>query len=223
VDAHRDNEVRGVLAPLNVIAERLNIAMVVVAHHNKGNAIRADDLIMGSRAFTGLARSVFHLMRDPQDEERRLLLPGKMNIARQPSGIGFRIEGEPPRLVWDTQPVTLRADSVLAATISKQGGGALDEAKEWLRDMLSAEPQPAAIVKEQAERDGIKSRTLDRAKADLGVEAVREGYASEGRWLWHLPHSAPTDPKSAKPNELADNGGGGAQSISGNPTQRVNS
>lgn len=60
VDAHRDNEVRAVLAPIAMLAERYGIAVLVVAHHSKSSAGRADDLILGSRAFTGLARAVLH-------------------------------------------------------------------------------------------------------------------------------------------------------------------
>lgn len=192
VDAHRDNEVRGVLAPVNALAERFGVAMVVVAHHNKSSAGRADDLILGSRAFTGLARAVVHLLRDPDDDARRLLLPGKMNLARQPTGLAFRVEGEPGRVVWESAPVDLKADGVLAALSGRQcGGGVLEEATEWLRDVLSAGPQSAGDVRERAERDGIKGRTLDRAKAALGVVATREGFANDGRWVWVLPHSAP--------------------------------
>ena len=211
VDAHRDNEVRAVLAPIAMLAERYGIAVLVVAHHNKSNAGHADDLILGSRAFTGLARAVLHLMRDPEDEDRRLLLPGKVNIARKPAGLAFRIDGDPARLTWESGPVDLNADGVLAAMAGRGGDGTRDEAREWLRDVLSPGPQPAADVKERAGADGIKPRTLDRAKADLGVKATREGYGSAGRWMWYMPHSAPTPPKDAKPEGLAHNGDGGAQ------------
>lgn len=213
VDAHRDNEVRERLAPLAALAEKYNVAMLVVAHHNKSNNGRADDMILGSRAFTGLARCVYHLMVQPEDAERRLLLPGKTNIGRAPKGLAFRITGEPPRLEWESAPVDLHADGVLAASRDgASGGGALDEAVEWLRDVLSPGPMPATEVRAKAEADGISKRTLDRAKQKLGVQATREGYANEGRWMWVMPHSAPTTPKDAKPQTLAHNGEVGAQS-----------
>lgn len=131
-------------------------------------------------------------------------------MARQPAGLAFRIEGEPARLVWEPGAVDLKADGVLAAMAGQGDGGAREEAREWLRDVLSDGPQPAADVKRRAEADGIKSRTLDRAKRDLSVITTREGYSSKGRWLWAMPHSAPESPKSAKHNVLAHNGGVGA-------------
>jgi len=71
---------------------------------------------------------------------------------------------------------------------------------------------PAPDVKMAAARDGIKPRTLDRAKQDLGVKATREGYGEGGRWMWAMPHTAPVPPKSAKQSGLAQNGDAGAQS-----------
>lgn len=220
VDAHRDNEVRERLAPLAALAEKYNVAMLVVAHHNKSNTGRADDMILGSRAFTGLARCVVHLMVDPKDAERRLLLPGKTNIGRAPKGLAFRITGDPPRLEWESAPVDLQADGVLAA--SRDGasvGGALDEAVEWLRDVLSPGPMPATEVRAKAEADGIANRTLDRAKQKLGVQATREGYSNQGRWMWVMPHSAPDTPKDANPKPLADNDDDGAQSPDEGPDE----
>jgi hypothetical protein len=79
-DAHRDNEVRGVLAPVARLAEKYGPAVLVVAHRRKSPGPIADDLALGSRAFTGIARAVWHLSRDPENKARRLLLPGKCNL-----------------------------------------------------------------------------------------------------------------------------------------------
>ena len=53
VDAHRDNDVRAVLAPLAALASKYDVAILLVAHIRKGTAAHADDLVLGSRAFTG--------------------------------------------------------------------------------------------------------------------------------------------------------------------------
>ena len=92
-DAHRDNEVRGVLAPVAMLAEKHGPAVLVVAHRRKSAGSIADDLALGSRAFTGIARAVWHLTRDPDDKARRLLLPGKNNLAREGDGLAFSISG----------------------------------------------------------------------------------------------------------------------------------
>lgn len=189
VDAHRDNEVRAVLAPISLLAERLGIAVLVVAHHNTSNAAHADDLIMGSRAFSGLARAVVHLMRDPDNEERRLMLPGKMNVARVPGGLAFRIEGDPARLLWEDGAVNASADSLLAAIHRNEGGRRTerDDAAEWLADRLAEGPVLTNEVIQEAKDAGHAIGTLRRAKAQLGVKSRKRTF--NGPHEWYIPAS----------------------------------
>ena len=56
------------------LAEKYGPAVLIVAHRRKTGGNIADDLALGSRAFTGIARSVWHLTRDSDDKSRRLLL-----------------------------------------------------------------------------------------------------------------------------------------------------
>lgn len=202
VDAHRDNEVRGVLGPLGALAQESGAAVLLVAHQRKATAAHADDLVLGSRAFTGIARSVLHLLRDPDDEARRLLLPGKMNLSEPAPGLAFSIGGEPPRVNWETEPVHVTAAEVLAR--GNGGSKAGDEAGEWLRDALSSGPVPAKDLKQLAEQDGLAWRTIERAKKRIGAEAAREGYSNGGRWLWFMPSGQQTPPLAAKDRHRAD-------------------
>ena len=140
-DSHRDNEVRGVLAPIVKIAEEHGPAILVVAHRRKSVGGVADDTALGSRAFTGVARSVWHLSRDPQQHDRRLLLPGKSNLSAAGTGLAFTIAGSPGSVHWERDPVTLTADEALAAehrsTTPASTPTATDEAADWLREILS--------------------------------------------------------------------------------------
>jgi putative DNA primase/helicase len=193
-DAHRDNEVRAVLAPVCHLAAQHGAAVVVVAHTRKAVAPNADDMVMGSRAFTGLARSVLHLMLDPDDEDkrRRLLLPGKSNLAERPPGLAFDIgpgenEGR-PCVRWLEGEVTITADEAVNRE-PQHGDGKrteCDEAADWLREALAGGPMPAKEIRELAkESEGIATRTLDRAKKSAGIEAFRP--ENPGPWYWRLP------------------------------------
>ena len=187
VDAHRENEIRAVLQPVADLARAHDVAVVLVAHTRKAAAVHADDLVLGSRGFTGLARSVLHCMIHPDDEDRRLLLPGKNNLAKPAPGLALTIGGEPAKVLWDDHPVSMTAAEVLARASGGGGDGARAEAEEWLRDELCEGPKPAVEIRARAESDGIAKRTLDRAKSKLGVVSTREGYASDGRWVWVMP------------------------------------
>jgi len=187
-DAHRDNEVRSVLAPVAQIAEKSGAAVFIVAHRRKAISSSADDMALGSRAFTGIARAVWHLTKDAEDDERRLLLPGKNNLARKQTGLAFTIAGEPPSIQWEDEPVLMSADDALAleGAKAKQGTNAtsVDEAKQWLADALAKGPQVGNEVKEAAIRAGIKGRTLERARTSLGVVARPQGFGLP--WKWEL-------------------------------------
>jgi putative DNA primase/helicase len=206
VDAHRDNEVREVLTPLAALAQKYGAAVVLVTHQRKAAAAHADDLVLGSRAFTGIARSVLHLLRDPEDESRRLLLPGKMNLSEPAPGLAFKIGGDPARLEWEPGTVSLSAADVLAAG-NGGGGSAQDEAAEWLRDVLSDGPVPVKDIQARAEADGFKWRTVERAKRRIDASASREGYGSGGRWMWYNSAGMPKAAIDPQENPLAGNGG----------------
>lgn len=194
VDAYRENEVRAVLAPLAALAQRTDVAIVVIAHTRKSGSSFADDLALGSRAFTGIARSVLHLMRDPNDEDRRLLLPGKSNLSRPAPGLAFRIEGEPPALVWEPDPVELSADDLLAMPSAEPDSSAVAVAGDFLRDALGAGPRLASEVQEAAKGSKISATTLKRAKLKLGIRSTRTSFG--GPWFWTVPE-AQSGPLSA--------------------------
>lgn len=74
VNTDKDNEVRSALTGLLALARQHGLAVLLVAHTRKDSSGSPDDLVLGSRAFSGLARSVVHVVRDADDDERRLLL-----------------------------------------------------------------------------------------------------------------------------------------------------
>lgn len=187
VDAHKDNETRAVLAPIAALARELGVAVLVVAHTRKGRSDRADDAVLGSRAFTGLARCVLHLAEDPDDKARKLLLAGKNNLAKPSAGLAFTIEGDPPACSWCADPVDMTADDLIERTNSGNRSSALDEACDWLRDAMADGPVPAKVIIERAKADGVAKRTLDRAKDVLGVVSTRLGYSENQAWVWTLP------------------------------------
>jgi putative DNA primase/helicase len=194
VDSHRDNEVRSALQPVVALAEKYNVAVLIIAHVRKALTSMADDGVLGSRAFTGLARQVWHLTRDKADRERRLLLPGKTNVTAQPDGLAFTIAGEPVRIVWELDPVKLHADDVLS---DNQQPGPEPEARraaeEWLVQILASgrvpsgdltSPRPGTIRGMAKEAD-MKWATIRRAADHLGVRRERDPWLKV--WVWRLP------------------------------------
>jgi AAA domain len=208
VDSHVNAAVRATLEPVGEMAERFRVAFLSVTHPPKGSTTTAINRFIGSVAFVAAARSAFMVTRDADNEERRLFLPVKNNLAPLGKGLAFwleqRIVGDPGKAIvnsavhWESEPVTITADQALAET---DGGaeqhGARREAEEFLREIL-AHPEGVAAkdAEEEARAKGIASRTLKRARKKLGVVAEKNGM--EGGWIWRLPaEGGQQTPKSA--------------------------
>jgi len=162
--------------------------VLVVAHRRKSGGSFADDLALGSRAFTGIARAVWHMTRDTENKARRLLLPGKNNLGPEGDGLAFTICGEPPAIAWERDPIAMSADDALV--VENDGGNrrpgpepeARNQAIEWLQDLLRDSPMPSANIKEEGKEAGYSWRTLHRAKDELGIKPYREQFG--GAWMW---------------------------------------
>lgn len=129
-----EQEVRSVLIPLKRLAEKHNLAVVIIMHLNKKNDLEAINRIGGAMAFTGVARASWLFSRNPRDPEQSeeeakkpdsfSMLKIKNNIAKADrSGMGYfidareiPIEGETPTFApfieW-TDPISGTADEVL--------------------------------------------------------------------------------------------------------------
>ena len=204
VNSHKEADVRNVLAPLSLLAERTRIVLVMLMHLNKGSGVSALYRATGSIAFPAVARVVLGVATDPNDEKRRLLLPIKMNIGVVQAGIGYRIEthtapapilvaataeDQPPVIAWDDEPVTIDATSALDRSGSAQEVGAASEVKDILRELLSSGRVSAneckRVVRETTGMTG--ESVLSRARRDLGVKVHRVGFGQGSVWFWEIP------------------------------------
>jgi putative DNA primase/helicase len=192
VDSHKNAEVRGVLAPLAAMAAEIKAAIVCVNHLNKAGGPEALLRVMGSLAFVAAGRSGYLVCKDPDDETRRLFLPLKNNIAAPRPGLAFQIKArdlgdgiDTSCVEWDTELVTMTADEAMAPPEEPEERGAMGEAVRWLGELLKDGSVDSKEIFSDAKQAGIAWRTVERAKARLGVKATKASYA--GGWRWTLP------------------------------------
>jgi putative DNA primase/helicase len=201
VDSHNNTALRGVLDPISEMAERTNVAFASVTHFTKGSAdkgIKAMHRVMGGAAFTTAPRAAFAVIQDPDDENRRLFLHLKNNLAARTQGLAFRLgmqmigtdertdkEIWASHVLWEDKPVDTSADEAVAAsaTGAAQAGNAQDEAADFLRQLLRDGPVSSSQVWGAAKANGIAERTLKRAKTELGIRAVHRPDL-DGGWEW---------------------------------------
>lgn len=190
-DVHRDNEVRAALAPLGDLAARTGVSIIGVMHLRKAPSDQAMFRVLGSVAFTAYARACWLIGEDNEEPGSKLMLPVKLNVAKAAPGLRFEIV-DPGRVVWSQQPVDATAEDVFVARVEHpdEAGPKVVAAAEWLQQALANGPQRATELRKQAGENCITPRTLDRAKARLGVVASNEGVFGQA-WYWSLAESEP--------------------------------
>lgn len=185
-DSHKNAEVRALLAPLAELAEKHRLAVVMVNHLSKSVGTKAIYRAMGSLGFVAAARAVWHFAKDPDNEQRRLILPAKMNLAPDPTGLAYQIENGGVR--WEADAVKMTADDLMAREADAQANGKgtrRTEAVEWLRELLNDGSVASKQVFADGAEHGFSKKTLRSAFTSLGGKPTKSGM--DGPWMWSLP------------------------------------
>ncbi len=203
-DTHKAGEVRGILAPLAALAEKHGCAVVGVRHLNKSN-MKALYRGQASIDFLAACRSAFLIGEKPANPEERVICHLKSNLTPKMPSLTFSIkEGQ---FLWGGVS-SLTPEQVLAVPAEDGAKTELEEAKEFLQQLLSDGQMPSTEVKSQAREAGISEATLRRAKRTLGVQVKRVGFGIEGKWFWELPKTL-IDDKDAHSNTVSTYGKNG--------------
>jgi len=181
-DSHVNAQVRAMLRPLKELAEMTSTAVICIDHLTKkpGPAIyRAN----GSIAFTAAARATWYFAKDEDNPGQRLMLPGKFNVSKEPTGLSYEIAELKPdsqylRILWNG-PVSVKADDALNFQDSDERSER-SEAKTFLQEILADGPVLSKTMQKEAEGAGISERTLRRAARELGIRKRRNGVV----WEW---------------------------------------
>jgi hypothetical protein len=181
VDAHRSNETRPVLDGLAHLAEAFRCCILLVRHLSKSQTGRAIHRGLGSIDLTGAVRTELLAGTAADGTQQRAIVQIKNNLGQFGESLGYGIEDGIFR--W-TGKSDLTAASLFAAEPGNDEASALGEAKEFLQEILQAEPRKEADVMAEARQAGISRSTLKRAKAQLSVKSRKNGMS--GGWVWAL-------------------------------------
>lgn len=128
LDTHKDAEVRRALEPLVRASNQADWATVGIIHLSKAAVTDPLQMVMGSRAFPAVARSVLFVGNTPNTHRRRMLGQIKNNLGQFAPSLFFEIEGErvadtPEGPVW-TSRVRWGDESTLSVPEILQGANA---------------------------------------------------------------------------------------------------
>ncbi len=185
-----DRQVRQFLEPLSQMAARRDCVVLGLCHFGKRDGNDTGKLILGSIAWSQVARSVLSVAKD-EDTGNLIVTNTKANLAPRTRSMEAVIESttvatddglaEVGVLRWLGE-TTVDARDLLGGDGGDQAQDR-SEAEQWLFDYLTEQGSaPAREVKADAKKAGIAERTLKRAAQKLGVVYTSAGYPRVSHW-----------------------------------------
>lgn len=199
LNSWQDTAVRSALEPLVLAAEEHDITIVGTLHTNKKASTNARERGMGSAGWRQIARATFVVGLDPDDAagaegSGRCIGHDKHNLGPWTRTYRFALETVKVPVAGTMQD-TVRAvlgeacDVTVSQMLAAEQGfeepkaDAKGKAEVWLTKQLADGTVASVALKAAADRDAISWRTVERAKADLGVKTTK----TANGWVWSMP------------------------------------
>lgn len=188
VDFYRANETRPLLDAIRKLAEKHNVAVLIVRHLAKQRARNAISAGLGSVDFSAFARTIFGVYQHPEAPQKRLVIHEKSNIGPLlPTLVFNTAEG---RVNWEG---TSNISDMHAFGVGPEAVSRTEEAAEQIQMLLSTGPVPASLMEAALQEQGFSKGTMIKAKRLVGVKSVRvgeqNGIRGKGMWEWVLADS----------------------------------
>ena len=182
-DMNRANHVRPIMSHLRTLAEKYDCSIVLIEHMGKSGRGSGFHRGLCSIDITSAARSILMVGSDPDNPDERGICHIKSNLSHKGTVIGFRINDS--GIVWNPDTY-LTADIIEGKPKNKNSEiSALEEAKEFLFDVLRDGKQTSRDIWIAAKQNGISEPTLKRARADLDIDcSEREGFGKDTIVYW---------------------------------------
>lgn len=195
LDGNKDREMRRALEPLAKLAQDTDSSVLGIVHLGKAATADTGRAILGSIAWSQVARSVLAVARD-EDEGHLVLSRTKGNLGMEPTSLTCVIvphDVDTPdgptnvgRVKW-TGETQSNASHLLAGPEAAEERTERSEAAQWLRDYLvdNGGTAGAMDVIKAAAANGFEKRTIQRARRAAGVESGKSG-GMGSPWVWSL-------------------------------------
>lgn len=202
---HRDDDVRRFLEPAARIADDLDCVFLALVHFGKRQSADTGQLILGSIAWSQVARSVLSVARDEESGDL-IVTNTKGNLASREYSREARIvsaavpDGDGGttlvgRIEWGNQS-TRSVRDLLAAD------GADDDRSEIQAVVLDylesvGGSAPAGDVLKVTRAAGLTDNAVKKARKRIGVATERQGFGPGSRWVWTIDRPAIETPIDA--------------------------
>jgi hypothetical protein len=187
-EGFNDNDpvaVRKVLQALRRVAEATGVAIVLCRHPGKD----PKNVMVGSRVWGALPRSIVELLKDPGPPARLIIRHYKDSLGQEADARYYSLDGEkgkPKR--WEFGEAV---DSATLAVAKEERDRinrlVLDQGKDFLRGFVPADGVDSRTIRKAAELEGLSWRTVQMAKDALGMPHKWKDKGESRRCFWFPP------------------------------------
>jgi hypothetical protein len=198
-DGNNDRRIRAVLEPMAAVAARRSIVMLGLCHFGKKESADTGKLMMGSIAWSQVARSVLAVAAD-EDAGHLVVTNTKANLAKRKRSEAVEIVTRSITDAIEIGAAEWRGETGTSATDLLGDADEREERSEvqnWIYDYLLLHPDSWS---REVKREGVKAlggseRRIAREANKIGVK-VRDGAEMPRKTYWSLPNSEDSTPGS---------------------------
>jgi putative DNA primase/helicase len=186
VDDYNNLQLRQAMVPFVAAAAKYRAGVILVTHLNKNVNLDLIDRIMGSAAYSNLARAA--MIVDEEDGVRFLVVP-KINNAKEPARLNYSIE----EMTVEQAGTEVDTTKILMTLAPKDSSpkvckvSAKQRWAEFFRRELKDGPMNSHVLQMAAQAQGLGWSNVSRYR-----EGIAEPYTDKGQTMWRLMEPPPS-------------------------------
>lgn len=188
--------IRKQLWPMQQLAEHYDLAVVILAHTNKGEHADPLNRLSGGRAIGGAARAVWYLGQEDRESDTYYMASVKCNDFKPAQTAAYSIVGvgpdNPGMIRWGDLSEVSAWDLDNPPKTSTAGKAEACEA--WLRDQLAEGPVESAHIKREASIMAYGDHVLRKARQAIEAKTIAAKGSVPPVYYVCMPGQKPPDP-----------------------------
>lgn len=187
IDMNAPNRTREKLGYISELAEKYNVAVVLICHFNKNGKGDAITRVLGSTDIMGVCRSYIALGLVPGEEDIKFMSHEKSSLEKRGKTILFEINPEEGGIKYLGDNM-LTMDDYTAIRNKKRvsNAPAVEAAKQFIINQMPKGKRFASEIKNLAVANKISEASLRRAREELGI-ITRKTKEFPPKSIWLLP------------------------------------
>lgn len=199
INMNAPNETRDKLNRIADLAEKYDVAVVLICHFNKNGKGDAITRVLGSTDIMGICRSYIALGPVPGEDDMKFMSHEKSSLAKRGKTILFEIDPDKGGVVYLGEN-NLTMDDYTAIRNKKRvsNAPAIEAAKQFIVTNMPEGHRLAKEIKNLAAANKISDGSLQRAREELGI-ITKKTKEFPPRSIWILPGHEEDQPEEPKP------------------------